>query len=138
MYGSSDDSQKILMRKVKVGVMVMLLTAVVFITIGVSSFYDDAFPMITVLCILLAPIPVSMCFETHEELFYSDRSTAKDIIKGFGYMLLLTFMTLAFAVPFILLEKSVIGPDLCAWISVIALFGGLLDAVVVHAIFYGL
>lgn len=134
---SLDDAPKVRCRKIKITVLVALGMFVVWAAVGVCISYSSAYALLSVLCIALTCIPLGLCHEAHEELFYEDRSLMKDILKGLGYILSVSFTTLAFALPVILMYKDAIGPDMTAWIGGIALAGGIANAIIAHGIFTG-
>lgn len=137
MLSSLDDTSRIRTRKIKIGILVFFAISIVWITVAISVIYSNAFALISVLCVIFGPIPVAMCYEDHEEAFFEDRSMAKDIIKGVGYIMLLSTITMAFCGPLILMYEGMIGPDMFAWISVIAFIGGCLNILIVHGILTG-
>lgn len=64
--------------------------------------YRTGWPLLSILCLILAPICIRMCYEDDEVLFDSDLSAGKDFCKGLGYVFTFIFISLAFFFPVIL------------------------------------
>jgi len=124
-------------RKIKLGLLVSIAFVIVVATIAVSVVYANAWALLTVLCVIVGPIFVAMCYQDHEETFASDDNLLAEIIKGIGYVLLVTAMTMAFGTPLILLHQDKIGPDMFFWTGWIAFAGGICDVLIVYTLFAG-